>query len=98
MKKKKFDLKEFLRPTLWKIIIFIIIFVIFVPFIYLDTGIRCIQAPCPSGKIGSILFYLLQSKKLHLDGLYYFGLIIGLIVSYLLSCLIFRICGKKVKK
>ena len=80
--------KEFFKPTLTKIIVSVIIVIVFVPFIHYDTGIRCIQAPCLAGATGSLLMYLLFSPNLYIytGGILFTNLIIGLFVSYLLSC------------
>lgn len=76
--------REFLKPTAFKIIAFIIIFVFFVPFIHYDTGIICVKAPCPTDVTGSILMYLYSNNLIY--GIIYDNLIIGLIISYLISC------------
>ena len=77
--------REFLKPTPFKIVGFIIIFVNFVPFIHYDTGRICIVGPCPSDTTGSLLMYLFWSNQ-HVYGIMYYNLIIGLIISYLVSC------------
>lgn len=94
------DLKEFFKPTITKIIVFAIIFIVFVPFVHYDTGIRCIQAPCPSGATGSLLMYFLFSHNLYIysGGVLYMNLISGLLVSYLLSGTLILIVNKLRKK
>lgn len=82
------SLKLFLKPSIAKIIISLLIFVIFVPFVYYDTGIRCIKAPCPAGANGSIVMWLFFSYNFHLFSISYVILIIGILLSYLVSCLI----------
>ena len=90
------NLKEFFKPTISKIIVFVILFVIFAPFIYYDTGIRCIMDPCPAGAIGSLLMYFLFSYNLqiYINGVLYINLIIGLIISYLFSCALISLIKK----
>ncbi len=92
--------KEFFKPTLSKMIVLAIIFAVFVPFIHYDTGIRCIQAPCPAGATGSLLVYVLFSHNLYIytGGVLYINLIIGLFVSYLVSCILILIVNKLRKK
>lgn len=93
------DWKEFFRPTLSKIFVFLVIFVVFVPFIPYDTGIRCFREPCPSGTTGSVLMYLLFSHNLYIyASIKYYNLIIGLIASYLVSCVAVSIFSKIKKK
>lgn len=75
--------KGVLRPTKAKIALFLIIFVIFVPLVEYDTGIRCIRAPCPAGATGPILISLFSHG---LFGLNYVVMVPGLIISYLASC------------
>lgn len=87
---------KFFKPTIWKIVIFVIIFIVFVPFIHYDTGIRCEQAPCPAGTTGSLLKYILYSHDFYIysGGILYINLIIGLIISYLISCIIVTLYNK----
>ncbi len=81
-------IKEFLKPTLVKIIIFLIISSVFIPFIYyhiLDKGVPIFN---PFGN--SILIYLfdLVFRKIGIYHISYPILIVGLVISYLLSSLI----------
>lgn len=84
------DWKEFFKPTISKIIVFVMIFLFFVPFIDYDNGIRCIKAPCHSSDTGSVLMYLLFSYKPNMTifSFSYICLIAGMIISYLISCAI----------
>lgn len=82
------SLITFLKPTITKIIVAILILVIFVPFIHYDTGIRCIQAPCPAGADGSIAMWLIFSHNFYVYSVSYVNLIIGVFLSYLVSCLV----------
>ena len=88
---------NFFRPTIPKVIVLIILAVAFVPFINYDTGIRCITTPCPSSASGSILMYLLFSYNFNIytGGINYIILVIGLIISYLASCIIIFLFKKK---
>ena len=85
------DWKEFFKPTFGKIILFLILSIIFVPFIIGDI----------SGVLGRVrettypLIYLLIKRftihKIPYNnalGVHYPYLIMGLIISYLVSCLI----------
>jgi len=90
------DWKKFFKPTKAKIITAIIILIIFVPFIIYDNGTRCFMAPCPSSSYASIALWLLLSLVSLLARhsfvfIYSISLpilIIGIILSYLISCLI----------
>lgn len=70
-----------------KIVTFVIIAIIAVPFITYDTGIRCIQEPCMSSTTGSFLMFVLFSYEntIYENGISYLNLIIGLIISYCIS-------------
>lgn len=81
-----------LKPSLPKIIIFIIVFVIFVPFIE-PHGIYCIKAPCPQPGTQSLLTQFLFLKN-PIVGISYINLFIGLIASYVVSCLIIFVVNK----
>ncbi len=98
-------IKEFLKLTKWKIVIFLALFIVFVPFIsfytdniipfiYYLTHFVCIQAPCYNRAVSSILIWLLYQHRMHRFGIQYLILISGSIISYLLSCLIIFIYKK----
>ncbi|MEK6906479.1 MAG: hypothetical protein AABW81_02565 [Nanoarchaeota archaeon] len=89
------NLKKFLKPTKWKILTFVIISLLFIPFINYDNGIRCIKAPCPADTTGSVIMYLLLSDNFHVYKILYINLAVGLIISYLLSCMIVSLIKKK---
>ena len=89
------DWKEFLRLTIGKVILFLIILILFVPFIRYDNGIRCFIAPCPSDTTGSVAMWLMSGR---IYEIYYSYLIIGFIISYFVSCLIISIFNKINKK
>ena len=92
------NLREFFKPTIAKTIIFIILFISFAPFVPYDTGIRCITTPCPSSTIGSLIQYLLFSYDFYIYfPILYTNLIMGIIISYLISCALISII-KKIKK
>jgi len=90
--------KKFLKPTISKIIAAIFILIIFVPFINYDTGIRCIAAPCPASANGSIVIWLIFSYNFQIYSISYAALIIGIILSYLLSCIIIFAINKTRKR
>lgn len=79
---------SFFRPR-WSIVaLAFVLFIVFSPFIYYDNGIRCIKAPCYSENLGSVVnFFILaySSSNVSID---YGLLIIGILVSYGLSCVI----------
>lgn len=80
------NFKEFFRPTIGKIILFLIISIIFVPFIRYDNGIRCFTFPCPADSTGSVPMWISAKRYAgHIYNLNYFYLTIGLAISYLIS-------------
>lgn len=81
------NLKEFIKPNLTKIIIALILFILIVPFIVHDNGVRCITAPCDSETTSSIPFYLLADYKKFYE-INYLALFSGLIIEYLVACII----------
>jgi len=88
--------KKFFKPTILKIVVFIVLFLIFVPFIYYDTGVRCFTTPCPAGKLGSVMSYLMFSPNhfIYDDGIRSLNIIIGIILSYLASCMVYYLFQK----
>jgi hypothetical protein len=75
---------EYIKPTKRKIILFLLIFVVLVPFIQYDTGIRCIQAPCPAADVGSVFKFVKNSKGF--VEIEYINFSVGLVISYLAAC------------
>jgi len=90
------NIKDFFRPTLAKILITLITIAVTVPFIHYDTGIRCIQAPCPASATGSILTFLLHSPNRHIytHGISIPVLLVGGLLAYLLSCTLVWVSNK----
>ena len=87
--------KEFLRPTIGKIILFLIISALFIPFIRYDNGIRCFTTPCPADSTGSVLMWLMSLRYAgHVYEINYSYLITGLAISYLISYLIIFVFNK----
>lgn len=82
------DLKQFLKPTISKIIIFLVISIVFIPFIRYDNGIRCFTTPCDSDTTGSFAMWLFSSYNYHIYQIHYSYMIFGIVVTYLISCLI----------
>ncbi len=80
------ELRNMLKPSRFKIALFIILFLVFVPFAEFDNGIRCIRAPCPSSSIGSIAMYLLYHSPIY--QIYIISIIVGAVAAYLISCLL----------
>jgi hypothetical protein len=75
----------FLKMTYGRSLLALGIFVVFIPYLTFDPGTHCILLYCPSGGMtSSLLVYLL------LRGTPYSGsitiVLIGLVISYLLSC------------
>ncbi len=85
-----------MSPTPAKIVLFLILFVVFVPVLEYDTGIRCITTPCPSSAPGSFVAYLLSPEKF-IYQFYYLSIIVGIIATYLVSCLLLSL-ARNVKR
>ena len=77
---------KFFAPTMEKFALLSIIFVLFVPFIEYDNGIRCIKAPCPSSDTGSVITYLIISPSKYIYSISAVNLVVGLVAAYLVSC------------
>jgi hypothetical protein len=101
------NIKQFLKPDWRKIVIFVIIFSLLPVFPYYNIQLQCFAGPCPP-----IVEYksLIELQSL---GTNYFNdlgrvflnvpyhliiLILGLLISYLISCLIIWIYYKAKKK
>jgi len=72
-----------------RILISVLIFAIFLPFINYDNGVRCIMAPCDSVNLGSFLIYALWGFP-YIHQINYLILIGGILASYLISHLIIK--------
>ena len=82
--------KEILKPSREMIAIGAILFILFVPFIVYDNGIRCFRAPCPSSGMGSVLSWSMLSALHMIPGfIFSFDIsiaVIGAIICYSLGC------------
>ena len=85
-----FNWKAYLKPSLKKAAIAAVFFILFVPFLEYDNGIRCIRAPCPSSSHDSIFFWLFPQDgapaAAHIYSLDFLVLIVGAIICYLIAC------------
>ncbi len=88
---------SFFTPTLLKLIIASLLFVFFVPFISYDTGIRCVQAPCPSLTNIPIATWMLINPSFSNQSFSTIKFILGWLSSYLVACFFIWII-KKIKK
>ena len=106
---KKESIFSILKISILKIILSLILVILFVPFIKYFNGIECIKAPCPNENMGTILQYINHFTQYGLGQLRYFNLsaireinylilIIGLALSYFISCLIVFIFNKLRKR
>ena len=86
-------IKEFFKLTTPKVILSVVIFAVFVPFI-IPHEIQCIQAPCPELGAQSVLTLMFMGNLSSVVGINYINLFVGLIISYLLSSLIIFIIKK----
>jgi hypothetical protein len=87
MAKQKNKILEFFNPTIGKVAIALIIFIVFVPIVSIDSGVRCVTEPCESASDVSLLIYvisLFEGSKVF--GFFYVNMVIGIIISYVLSC------------
>ncbi|MEK7257208.1 MAG: hypothetical protein AAB316_20810, partial [Bacteroidota bacterium] len=94
--------KEFLRQAKAKLALAAVLFLALAPFIDYDTGIRCIRAPCPSAATSSVLVYayhaLIVFPNTSIYAINYPLLALGLVLSYLLSCMLAALYSKLAKK
>jgi len=82
----KMDLKKLFKPTLNRLLLSLILFSMFVPFINYDNGIRCIAAGCDTINIGSFAIYAIFGFP-YIYQINYLILLAGIVVSYLISCI-----------
>lgn len=87
------DWKQFFKPTIAKLALTIIIFAVFVP--VFEYRIRCQIPPCGVAT-RSIITHVI--KDINIEGINYVNIIIGLIVSYLISCATLFGIQKVIKK
>jgi hypothetical protein len=89
MVKKENKIMNFFKPTFFKIVVSLIIFFVFVPIFSIDSGVRCVTEPCESKSTVSFLIYLFSLvEEATLFEVFYTNIITGIIVSYLISCLV----------
>ena len=87
---KRKELSRLLMPGAPKVALFLLLFLAFIPFAEFDTGVRCVTGPCPSSASGSVLAYALGYRGA-IYQLRYFSIAVGLVASYLISCLLFSL-------
>ncbi len=75
-----FDISETFRPSYGKLILTAVIFLLFAPTINIDTGIRCIDVPCPPIGQASFAFALAFGKPI--IGFDPFGIFFWFGISY----------------
>ena len=74
-----------LKFIILTIILAAIVFIVFVPFINHDNGIRCITAPCPADSTSTLLAYTLFFSHYHIYQFYWTSAAIGIIISLIIS-------------
>ncbi len=81
---------NFFKPTFFKIIIAAVIFFFFVPFVSIDSGVRCVTEPCDSESTVSLLIYIVSlfEGKVIVYNFFYTNVLLGIIASYILSCVV----------
>ena len=86
-------IKEFLKPTIWKIIIFIILLniLVFLPVIPVLVVVFCFAGPCPPVlrfiQLNKISEYMAKHTVI-ISTPTIVGIIIEILILYLISCLI----------
>ncbi len=89
MVKKQNKTWEFFKPTLFRIVVTLLIFIVFVPLFSVDSGVRCVTEPCESKSTVSALIYIFSIiEGATLFEIFYTSIIIGIIISYIISCLV----------
>jgi hypothetical protein len=89
MAKQTNKILEFFKPTIAKIAIALIIFIVFVPILSIDSGVRCITEPCDSQSTVSLVIYVISLfEGVKVFGFFYVNIIAGIVISYILSCFI----------
>ena len=90
-------MRQFFKITWLKMAVILIVFLSAFPILTYDNGIRCIRAPCPNEETGTFLQYF-NSQPHYIYSLDYTILILGLIVSYIVSCIIALLIEKTLKE
>ncbi|VVB98256.1 Uncharacterised protein [uncultured archaeon] len=85
---------ELLKPDWKKIALAALLFLLFVPFLTYDNGIRCIRAPCPASSAGSALMFGLSNEH-HIYSVDYAVMAAGIVAAYLISCIAISMLRKK---
>jgi len=89
-------LKEFLKPTTETIMWFLIIFILFIPFMVIDNGTMCIQTPCPNQLAASLaIYWFALIKGTFIYSINYMILTLGIISSYILGAAFNLFLNKK---
>jgi hypothetical protein len=78
------DWKAFFKPTWLKLLLCVVLFVVFVPFIE-PHGFVCVRAPCPQPWPQSLVtqFVFLRNP---IAGIHYLTLVVGAVLAYILAC------------
>jgi len=88
-------ISEFFKFTWGKAILGGVLFVLFAPAFSIDSGIRCITEPCEVQTSGTLLNFIFGQ---HIFGVIWISLILGLVISYLVSCFILFLYTKVKEK
>lgn len=85
---------EFLKLSWLKVILTLVIFFVFAPVVYYDSGIRCVTTPCPSEALGSVLDFLFFANSSDYS-VSYTLFILELVFSYIMVSIFMFIFSKK---
>jgi len=88
--KDKNKVWKFFKPSIIKVIIAAIILFVFIPVVSIDSGVRCVTEPCDSESTVSLLIYIVSifEGEVTVYGFFKTNLVLGIIASYLLSCIV----------
>ncbi len=89
--------KNFFKLGWLKIALLLVIFLSVFSFVHYDNGIRCIRAPCPNEETGTFIQYF-NSQPHYIYSIDYAVLAIGILVSYIASCIIAILIEKTLKE
>ncbi len=81
---------NFFKPSILKVVITVVIFLFFVPFVSIDSGVRCVTEPCESESTVSLLIYIISvfEGEVTVYDFFYTNILLGIVASYVSSCIV----------